>query len=160
MQRREGGRRGDAEEGKMNCVYMKGFPRFVLIFVNISVEKQMPPPTPLTPPPLSAILLMNWQTPKHLGPPLCTGPLLLLYNFSADACTVYTVFLVFMVLRLNLMLLQQLQQLHINLSSSLSLFPLFHFLTFDQSVSLSLSDSVSLSDSLSLSLSRTRALTP
>lgn len=61
---------------------------FLLLFVNILVEKQRP----LLQPYPSAILLMNWHTPKHLGLLLCTGPLLLLYNFSADACTIYTVY--------------------------------------------------------------------
>lgn len=60
----------------------------------------------------SAISLMNWHTPKHLGLLLCTGPLLLLYNFCADACTIYTVYnilkLVILALRLNLMLSKQL----------------------------------------------------
>lgn len=60
----------------------------LLLFVNISVEKQWP----LLQPHPSATLL-NWHTRKHLGLLLCTGPpLLLLYNFSADACTIYTVY--------------------------------------------------------------------
>lgn len=90
---------------------------------------------------------MNWHTPKHLGLLLCTGPLLLLYTFSADACTTYTANniwkLVLLALRLGLMLLKQLwfsasvvhQQPE--LCSSLSSVSLSFSLMFDQSVSFS-----------------------
>lgn len=40
----------------------------------------------------STISLPNWPTPKHLGLPSCTGPLVLLYIFSADAHTIHTLY--------------------------------------------------------------------
>lgn len=58
----------------------------LLLLVIILVEKQLP----LLQPDPSILFLSNWRTPKHLGLLLCTGPLLLLYNFSADAYTIYT----------------------------------------------------------------------
>lgn len=117
-------RNQNAEEGKMYCVYMMkcslfscglffffcvDFLLLFLLFVNISVEKQRPL---LEPPHPSAILLMNWHTPKHLGLLFMHWPPFLpLYNFSADACTIHTVYnilkLVILALRPNLMLLQQ-----------------------------------------------------
>lgn len=79
------------------------------LFVKISVEK-WPFFNPTCPPSCS---LLDWRTPKHLGLLLCTGPLLLLYTFSVDACTTYTANniweLVILALRLlSLMLLKQL----------------------------------------------------
>ncbi len=113
-------RNQNTEERKTFCVYIMKcwlfscgllFCRcFIVVFIvcNISVKKQWP----LLCPHLSTISLMNWHTPKHLGLLLCTGPLLLLYNFSADACTIYTVYnilkQVIMALRVNLMSPKQL----------------------------------------------------
>lgn len=143
----------------MYCVYMMkcslfscglfffcvDFLLLFLLFVNISVEKQRPL---LEPPHPSAILLMNWHTPKHLGLLFMHWPPLLpLYNFSADACTIHTVYnilkLVILALRPNLMLLQQpwcsASVVH-HLSLSFFLSSVSSFLSklmFDQSVSFS-----------------------